>query len=324
MRILNTRRRLKIALTIGGIVLLTGLAGMVLLYNGRTKAPEKSLIKQEKTTKNLDDDAASPDRKTITIHLPRLSEHAKKSEMVLIKPGSFVMGSQKNERGRYDNEWPPHEVTITRAFYMGKYEVTQAQWEAVLGRKSYRSRYFGKPNHPVEKVSWMKCRKFIKKLNTLGLGSFRLPTEAEWEYACRAGTEERFSFGNALECVDEGSQYCEIADKYMWWGGNNDPKGTKEVGLKLPNPWGLYDMHGNVQEWCSDGWEEPYEREPQKNPKGSSGGILIFFTHRVFRGGSFLDKNLRNCRSARRSFELALDFHFSLGLRLVREVADQK
>lgn len=132
---------------------------------------------------------------TITINLPDLPENAKKLEMVLIKPGSFVMGSPKEERGRSKNDWPPHRVNITKPFYMGKFEVTQAQWETLMRKNP--SRFRGKPNHPVEKVTWQACQKLIKRLNMLGQGIFRLPTEAEWEYCCRAGSDTRFSFGDS-------------------------------------------------------------------------------------------------------------------------------
>jgi len=259
----------------------------------------------------------------ITIDLPGLPKGAKKLEMVLIKPGTFIMGSSKDERGRSDREWPPHKVTITKPFYMGKYEVTQVQWETVMGKGSHRSKFGGKPNNPVEKVSWWSCQKFIKRLNALDGGAFRLPTEAEWEFACRAGTETRFSFGDALECADESEEYCEIPDKYMWWTGNNKPYGTKEVSLKLQNPWGLCDMHGNVSEWCSDLWESPYERGPQTNPKGPSSSWLSRIwplSNHVKRGGSIYQGfGACDCRSASRFYEQAFDFHYSLGFRLVKE-----
>jgi formylglycine-generating enzyme required for sulfatase activity len=254
--------------------------------------------------------ANSEEQQMITIDLSGLPEDAKKLEMVLIKPGIFTMGSSKEESGRSEDEWPPHKVTITKPFYMGKYEVTQAQWESVMGSGSHRSKFRGRINNPVEKVSWRACQKFIKQLNTLGKGTFRLPTEAEWEYACRAGTETRFSFGDALE----------IADKYMWWTENNTPDETKEAGMKLPNPWGLYDMHGNVSEWCSDCWEKPYERGSQIDPQSLSSGLPFFFLweNHVFRGGSFRS-NAKDCRSAYRSHEQSFDYHYSLGFRLVRE-----
>jgi formylglycine-generating enzyme required for sulfatase activity len=123
----------------------------------------------------------------ITISLPRLPFHAKKSlEMVYIPAGTFMMGSPEDEKDRWSNEGPQHQVTLTQGFYMGRSQVTQAQWEVVMG--SNPSCYSGKPNNPVEQVSWEDCQEYIKKLNQMGRGTFRLPTEAEWEYACRAGT----------------------------------------------------------------------------------------------------------------------------------------
>lgn len=294
-----------------GFVLLIVIIILALLLIGNEKKSEKTYAVCQPLipySEGMGDELA--ERKVITIQLPCLPEGAKKLEMVLIKPGSFTMGSSKKESGRrgFEWPWPPHKVTITRPFYMGIYEVTQAQWEAVMGHN--RSYFRGKPNNPVEKVTWRACQKFIKRLNALGQGTFRLPTEAEWEYACRAGAETQFSFGDSLE----------IADKYMWWKGNNDTNGTKEVGLKSPNPWGLYDMHGNVLEWCADRWELSTERGPQIDPQGPSSGLSFFFlfTNRVLRGGAF-QSSAQECRSSFRGREQSIDFHYSLGFRLVRE-----
>jgi len=263
---------------------------------------------------------------TIVIDLPGLEEDARRLEMVLIEPGSFIMGAPKDELGRSGRDWPPHEVSISRPFYIGKHEVTQAQWEAVMGSASHHSKFRGRPNNPVEKVSWLACQKFIGRLNALGMGTFRLPTEAEWEYACRAGTQTRFFFGDALERADKPKEYCEIADEYMWWSGNVDPYGTKEVGLKMSNPWGLHDMHGNVSEWCSDLWEAPRERGPQVDPQGPSSwwqSTKWPLANRVNRGGSMYRgarfRGASECRSASRHYEQAIDFHYTLGFRLVRE-----
>jgi len=276
--------------------------------SARTETGHQTLVSSpEGSSKNL------VEQQVITIDLPSLSKDAKKLDMVLIKPGSFMMGSPRNERGRSNNEWSSHKATITKPFYMGKYEVTQAQWEAVMGSKSHRSKFRGRPNNPVEKVSWWACQLFIRQLNALGKGTFRLPTEAEWEYACRAGTETRFSFGSSSEVTNE----------YMWWSGNNDLNGTKEVGLKSPNPWGLYDMHGNVSEWCSDLWEAPHRRGNRTDPKGpfpSWFSRVWPLSNHVNRGGSiYYGFGACECRSASRHYEQAIDFHYSLGFRLVRE-----
>ena len=261
---------------------------------------------------------------TLIIQLRNLPEEATKLEMVLIKPGTFFMGSPEDEQGRDEDDWPPHKVIITKPFYMGKYEVTQAQWEAVLGKRSHRSKFTGM-NRPVGKVSWIQCWRFIRELNKLGQGTFRLPTEAEWEYACRAGTTTRFFFGNALECPDKGIVSCEEVDQYICWAGNMDLMEIKDVGTKLPNPWGLYDMQGNVSEWCLDQWEDPYQREMQIDPKGPYYNKFPFvWTNRVFRGGSAFHgkkimRGLMDFRSASRFYEQSFDFHYSLGFRLVRE-----
>lgn len=212
---------------------------LALLLSSIANEPANIATADQTATSSAESDHATVDEpQTISIHLPDLPEGAKELEMVLIRPGSFTMGSLGEGQACTERAWPPHEVTITKPYYMGKYEVTQAQWEAVMGSRSHRSKFCGRPNNPVEKVSWRACQKFIKRLNKLCKGTFRLPTEAEWEYACRAGTQTRFSFGDELE----------FAGDYMWWRENSDPYGTREVGLKRPNPWGLYDMHGNVSE----------------------------------------------------------------------------
>jgi formylglycine-generating enzyme required for sulfatase activity len=243
---------------------------------------------------------------------------AKKLEMVLIMPGTFIMGSPSVEPGRSETDWPAHQVSITKPFYMGKFEVTQAHWETLMDKNP--SKFHGRPNCPVEKVSWRACQKFIKRLNALGQGTFRLPTEAEWEYACRAGMQTPFSFGGDFE----GESFQEVADQYMWWGGNKESDGAREVGGKLPNPWGLYDMHGNVWEWCHDRWESPSTREPQVDPQGPDFGRSLFslWRNHIGRGGSFRE-SAENCRSARRFREQSFDFHYSLGFRVVREYEEK-
>ena len=247
----------------------------------------------------------------IRVVLPGLPEGAKPLDMVLIPAGTFTMGSPE-DRVTLDLWWPPHEVTITRSFYLGKYEVTWAHWGAMMGYD-----YGTSDDHPVNEVSsWSWSQRFIDRLNEMGYGTFRLPTEAEWEYACRAGTTSRFSFGDALEC-DDLCGYCETLDRYMWWCGNNVPDGPKQVGTKLPNAWGLYDMHGNIAEWCSDWSEGPYDRGPQVDPQGpdysySSGRNI------VLRSG-WWSNSARQCRSAARSnIDPTHSFGFpTIGLRLL-------
>jgi formylglycine-generating enzyme required for sulfatase activity len=172
----------------------------------------------------------------------------------------------------------------------------------------------------VEKVSWRACQKFIKRLNGLGQGTFRLPTEAEWEYACRAGTQTPFFFSGDVKADQEGGGFLEVADRHMWWAGNSGSDGTREVGLKSPNPWGLHDTHGNVWEWCWDRWEKPYPKEPQVNPQGPPFGWSLFslWRNHVRRGGSFRER-AEYCRAAHRGWEQSFDYHYSGGFRLVRE-----
>ncbi len=195
-----------------------------------------------------------------------------KMEMVIIPAGEFVMGSPNNERGRLEVEGPQHRVRITESFYLGMYEVTQAQWQAVMG--SNPSQFKSGGDFPVEMVSWNDCQAFCRKLSLRAEHKVRLPTEAEWEYACRAGTTTVYSFG-----VDDGA----LAD-YAWFA-HNSGKQTHAVGQKRPNAWGLYDMHGNMWEWCNDWYSaDYYSRSPVANPRGPTSGNA-----RVQRGGSWTD-----------------------------------
>ena len=195
-------------------------------------------------------------------------------EMVLIPAGKFMMGSPASEKDRNENE-TQHEVIITKPFYMGKYEVTQEQYEAVVGNNpSIRTK---ETKLPVTKVSWEDCQEFIKKLNAKTSGGYRLPTEAEWEYACRAGTATAYSYGASLTESDANI------------GGN-----IMEVGSYKPTAFGLYDMHGNVWEWCND-WDSTLQDGKVTDPKGPSTGNF-----RVLRGGSFYGRGGSKARSSAR------------------------
>ena len=207
-------------------------------------------------------------------------------EFVLITAGHFWMGAADDDDTAYDDETdfndekPRHEVTISRSFYLGKYPVTQAQWEAVMGENPS---YFEGPNRPVDSVSWDDVQSFIAKLNvTEGHERYRLPTEAEWEYACRAGSETKSSFGDDADALGN----------YAWYGGNSGDK-THPVGRKLPNAWGLYDMHGNVGEWVQD-WYGDYNAGAAVDPKGPEKG-----EYHALRGG-FWSCSAEFCRSAGR------------------------
>ncbi len=238
---------------------------------------------------------------TIVIELPNLPADAKPLEMIWIQPGTFFMGSPEDELDRSDDEWQ-HQVSITQGFYMAKHELTQAQWMAVTSSSPVDSSEG--QDYPIQKISWLDCQTFIENLNELGLGTFRLPTEAEWEYACRAETENRFYWGN-------DSDYSLIG-RFAWYDGNNDPFGAKTVGMTLPNAWGLYDMSGNVSEWCSD-WYEEYTGSIEINPQGPSTGM-----RRVWRGGNWY-YSAASCRSAyRNGFNPDSRFYY-MGFRLCRD-----
>lgn len=214
-------------------------------------------------------------------------------EFVQIPAGEFMMGSTN---GR-DDERPVHRVRISRAFEMCKYQVTQAQWEAVMGNNPS---HFKGPDRPVERVSWDDTQEFIKKLNQNDSKyQYRLPTEAEWEYACRAGTA-----GN----------YAGRIDRMAWYGSGAGGE-THPVGKKKPNKWGLYDMHGNVWEWCQDWYDRGYyAQSPDTDPQGPTSGSA-----RVTRGGGWYLRAM-GCRSAGRLLTSPEDRFLALGFRLVRTI----
>jgi len=234
---------------------------------------------------------------TITIALYDLPPDAKPLEMVLIPAGTYLMGSPENEKDRISDEGPQHQVTISQPFYMGIYEVTNGQWKAVMGTSPS-----GEMNRPAQQVSWNDCQTFIQQLNMMGQGSFRLPTEAEWEYACRAGTTTRFHWGDDLN-------YTQIGN-YEWYQDNSNMQ-TQEVGLKQPNGWGLYDMSGNVLEWCQDSYGA-YPSDPQTDPLGS-----INSNSKVLRGGGW-GFIASYCRSAVRAYTSKESGDSGIGLRLIR------
>jgi formylglycine-generating enzyme required for sulfatase activity len=213
-------------------------------------------------------------------------------KFVLIQPGKFMMGSNlspteiKDKYGGeakwYSDETPQHEVTITRPYYIQTTEVTQGQWKAVMGFNPSGLKNCGK-NCPVEKVSWHDVEEFIKRLNQKEeADTYRLPTEAEWEYACRAGSVTEFCFGEEKNKLD-----------YYAWHNSNSDDWTHHVHRKRPNAWGIYDMHGNVWEWCQD-WYSDYPSEAVTDPIGPSSG-----SHRVSRGGSWRSAAMF-CRSPHR------------------------
>ncbi|MGD8387136.1 MAG: formylglycine-generating enzyme family protein [Desulfobacteraceae bacterium] len=228
---------------------------------------------------------------------------------VWIPAGSFIMGSPEDEPERNLDE-TQHQVTLTQGFYIQTTEVTQAQWTAVMGRNPSRFPPCG-PDCPVESVSWEMCQEFIRELSAWDPDhTYRLPTEAEWEYACRAGTPTSFSMG---PCMD--TTMANYNGNYFISGCTEEGvyrKNPMPVKSFSPNPWGLYDMHGNVGEWCQDRYGE-YPKGPVTDPQGPDEG-----TFRVFRGGSWYS-NPATCRSANREEGNPQGRYHSKGLRLICE-----
>ena len=221
-----------------------------------------------------------------------------------IRPGRFMMGSPASEQGSYEDE-TSHEVLLSRGYWLADSACTQALWRAVAGDNPG---YFQEDeNNPVEQVSWNDAQGFIQTLKgrVPGLNA-RLPSEAEWEYACRAGTETPFSFGANITPVQ-----VNYDGNYPYAGGEKGVYREKTVPAKSlpPNPWGLYEMHGNVWEWCED-WFGDYDPGPQIDPPGPATGAA-----RVLRGGSWIDYG-RRVRSANRSRGGPGDSFRSIGFRL--------
>ncbi|MFP3867351.1 MAG: SUMF1/EgtB/PvdO family nonheme iron enzyme [Desulfobacteraceae bacterium] len=232
---------------------------------------------------------------------------------VLIPAGTFLMGSPETEAGRCDDEIQ-HEVTISESFYLQMTPVTQGQWLAVMG-SSPSSLSHPRADLPVTGVSWQDCQEFIKKLHALREGTYRLPTEAEWEYACRAGSPLALANGELI------TLYCELdptLDEIGWYCGNSNHF-VQPVAQKRPNAWGLYDMHGNVGEWCQNCYG-PYPVEPQTDPTGASSG-----PDRVIRGSSCFSgafSSAKNCRAAARFHAppISQNRPQGVGFRLVKVV----
>jgi formylglycine-generating enzyme required for sulfatase activity len=219
-------------------------------------------------------------------------------KMVLVRPGKFMMGSPAAGNQSHFDGGLSHEVAITKPFYIGATEVTQAQYQAVMGTNPS---YFKGPANPVEQVSWDEATEFCKKLSEKSRQTFRLPTEAEWEYACRVGTQTGYSFGDKPSDLGE----------YAWYGKGGGNK-SHPAGQKKPNAWGLYDMHGNVLEWCAD-WLGDYPKGAVTDPQGPQSG-----TYRVTRGGSWLKIDPDDLRSARRSCVAQVFRRNDIGFRCVR------
>jgi formylglycine-generating enzyme required for sulfatase activity len=236
-------------------------------------------------------------------------------DMILVEGGEFEMGSPKNEHERRYNEGPQHWVTVP-TFFMGRYPVTQAQWRLVAGLPRLQQNlnpvpsYFKGETRPVETVSWHDAVEFCARLSAKTRRDYRLPSEAEWEYACRAGTETPFYFGQLLApevaTYDRTYTYNSPKDEFR---GETTPVDY----FGLANAWGLSDMHGNVWEWCHDHYHNSYEGAPTDGRAWLSGNLS---ENRVLRGGS-LGFTPKDCRSASRSHGNQRDSHNYIGFRVV-------
>lgn len=210
--------------------------------------------------------------------MPKAVTNSIAMKLVLVPAGQFMMGSPADEAERRDDEGPQHRVRITRPFYLGAYEVTQDQFEKVMG--SNPSRFQG-PTRPVDSVTWNEAVEFCRRLGTSEGRTYRLPTEAEWEYACRAGTATAFNSGRTLSFKTDANFNAD----YAYEGSQIGPylEKTVPVGSYRPNAWGLYDMHGNVWEWCQDWYaSDTYAKSPTDDPAGPASG-----SYRVDRGGAW-------------------------------------
>ena len=260
--------------------------------------PKENIQEVASSNSNGISSANSPSSKSNVTKPKSITIHLKKGisiEMMKVEADSFIMGATSTKEEPDEDEKPAHEVIVLQNYYLGKYEVTQEVWKAVMGNNPSK---FKGPNLPVEMVSWNDCQKFIAKLNRMTGLQFRFPTEAEWEFAARGGKESK------------GYQYCgsdNIAD-VAWFSANSNSK-THPVGMKKPNELGLYDMSGNVMEWCQD-WYGRYGSLSQKDPTGSYVGTL-----RINRGGCWYSYP-RFCRSSSRNKLKPDDCYFNLGLRL--------
>ena len=266
-------------------------------------------------------------------------------KLVLIPPGEFTMGSPKElieeELKRPDNdqwykehlpgEGPQHHVRITRPFYLGVYAVTQGEYEKVMGSNPSKFSATGKSKDkvtgqdtkrfPVECVTWDDAVEFCRTLSErpeekAARRWYRLPSEAQWEYACRAGSTGRYGFSSGRNGVPKEYEEHELSD-YGWFNSNAGGM-PHPVGLKRPNAWGLYDVHGNVWQWCQDWYDKDYyTNTPTNDPAGPPGG-----SHRVLRGGSWYDP-ARRCRSALRYLNGPGLRDFNLGVRASQVLADK-
>ncbi len=305
------KKRLSLLVGAVGSMLLVGLVAISLsAFRGsfEKKQPEDGMAAQKKDSPKTESgsvqDAARKDGGGVP---PNDFTNHLGMKFAWIPPGKFMMGSPREEKARqaWGTDETRHKVTLTRGFYMGKYTVTQEEWQTVMGNNP--SRFRGEKNLPVEKVSWEDCQRFIKKLREMDGKPYRLPTEAEWEYACRAGTTSPFYFGAAIST--EQANFCNRAGIYNNGATGVDRRKTTPVGSFPANAFGLHDVHGNVFQWCQD-WQADYPPEDVVDPQGPNEGH-----HRVLRGGSWCDDS-STCRSAFRQVCGPADAEPNTGFRV--------
>ncbi|MDD4496584.1 MAG: formylglycine-generating enzyme family protein, partial [Methanosarcinaceae archaeon] len=293
----------------GICILLVGVAATSFVLSGDSEDGLQEIPPISKTSSEYPEEVASEataktnNAQTVPSQNPETDTNSIGMEFVLIPAGEFMMGSNNY----YDEEQPVHRVTIEDPFYLGKFEVTQEQWIEVMGRNPSN---FKGDDLPVEKISWNDAQEFIERLNRMEeTDKYRLPSEAEWEYACRAGTTTGYYFGNAESELWDYGWYSTSADEFGNYGNSlatteefiedlakiQSGMSTSSIGQKKPNPWGLYDMYGNVWEWCQDKYHLDYEGAPSDGSAWESGSI----SSRVARGGCWLSE-AGSCRSATR------------------------
>ncbi len=286
--------------------------------SGFSGSPAASGLGGERDAASANEGRETGESPQVRPALPRRMTNSIGMSLVLIPAGEFSMGSPDSEADRGLGEGPQHQVRITKPFYLGACEVTQGEYESVMGRNPSRFKLVlgqDTARFPVEQVSWHDALEFCRHLSEADGRSYRLPTEAEWEYACRAGTTTPFSFGDVL---DGHEANCDGNEPYCAEGKGPYLRRPTPVGSYAANAFGLHDMHGNVYEWCADWYDANYyASSPCEDPQGPESG-----EYRVTRGGCWF-LSARLCRSAyRRECPAQAQYSF-LGFRVALDLADQ-
>ncbi len=248
-------------------------------------------------------------------------------EMIYIPPGEIMMSSRPFT-GWYDNDKPPYKVAFKQGFFIGKYPITQAQRQAILGDKCHPSQFNG-ADRPVERISWHHAQEFCYSLSRIVKKDYRLPSEAEWEYACRAGTKTIYHFGDDENKLGDYAWYREnsMREQGYWKTKTSE---TSPVGLKKPNPWGLYDMHGNVWEWCEDDYDDEERNYDYEGILDGSAQVNIEVNianygnvAKVIRGGGWRS-DAKYCCSSSRSLEISINDENNIGFRVAYSPSSTK